>query len=209
MKKSVIIFLTTVLLIFSISSWAPETRHTGKYVTIKNVAFQGEGDRRYGWPVKVNSFDEAIRKARRWGINAFHYYVSPSRHAGDMYPLKNITGYEPRGGDYRTIGVIMELTSVHQKDEPQASVCSIYGSATGARKDFSREYRINLYGPRDRSKYRASTKFSSDYRYSFLSLPKGKYWVVPDTKGDFGWGPTPSYRIVDCKGKVANIDFNF
>lgn len=93
-------------------------------------------------------------------------------------------------------------------DSPEASTCSISGRATGARKEFSREYRINLYGP-TRSKYRATTTFGSDYRYRFSGLPEGQYWIVLDTRGDYGWGPAPSSRAVNCKGNVTNVDFNF
>jgi len=114
MKKIVMTFTVVSLLIASINTLSAETTHTGRFATIPNVAFQGEPDKSHGWPVKVSGFDEAIEKARKWGINAFHVYVSGDGAAGDMYPSKTVIGYEPREGNRQSIGVIMERTSVHK-----------------------------------------------------------------------------------------------
>ena len=114
MKKIVMALTAASLLIASNNALSAETTHTGRFVTIPNVAFQGEPDKSHGWPVKVDSFDEAIENARKWGINAFHLYISGDKAPADMYPSKTVIGYEHREGNRQNIGVIMERTSVHQ-----------------------------------------------------------------------------------------------
>ena len=90
-----------------------ETQHTGRFFIISNVAFQGEVDQSHGWPVRASSLDDAVVKARAWGLNAFHFYVTGDRGAGDMYPFQNVIGCEPREGDRQCVAVLMERTSVH------------------------------------------------------------------------------------------------
>ena len=113
MKKIVMALTAASLLTASINALSAETTHTGRFVTIPSVAFKGEPDKSHGWPVKVDSFDEAIENARKWGINAFHLYVSGDKEPADMYPSKTVIGYEHREGR-QNVGVIMERTSVHQ-----------------------------------------------------------------------------------------------
>ena len=87
--------------------------------------------------------------------------------------------------------------------------CSIAGGATGSRKDGASVYNISLYGPEDKTKLHTTKKFDSKYSYKFSGLPEGKYWIVLSTRADIMWGPQPSQRVVNCKGNVANINFNF
>ncbi|MCX4026181.1 hypothetical protein H0A36_22100 [Endozoicomonas sp. SM1973] len=87
---------------------------TGRYFVLSHVAFQGNPDKRFGWPAYVGSFDEAVHLARQHNIVAFHYYVSGDSSAtGAMYPFYSVTGYEAREGNRQTVGVVMERKTVH------------------------------------------------------------------------------------------------
>jgi hypothetical protein len=113
-SKTTLAFITAGLLTASVTVLSAETKHTGRFATISNIAFQGEIVTDYGWPVKVSSIEEAIKNARKWGINAFHVYIIGDMATGQMYPFRSVTGYEVREGNRQSIGVIMERTSVHQ-----------------------------------------------------------------------------------------------
>ena len=127
MKRKTFIALIACVIIglsaVSVSAASPKvryTRQTGNFQRIPNVAFQGNEDKRYGWPVRVSGFDEAIEKARELNLNAFHFYLTGDAR-GQMYPFDSVVGYEPRGGGSQSIGVIMERTSVHAKADNKAS----------------------------------------------------------------------------------------
>ena len=96
-------------------------------------------------------------------------------------------------------------------DRASVKRCSISGRATGSGNLVARQYQVRLYGPGNRKKYRAATKFGFNYRYRFADLPQGRYWVVPAAKADPGpgSGPTPPQHVVVCKGSVGDVDFRF
>jgi hypothetical protein len=118
-KKFMVLIACIVIGFCAVSVSAVNAREkslelTGRFVTIQNIAFQGSTDQSHGWPVRVSGFDDAIEKAKQWHLNAFHVYVGDDFAAGQMYPMKNVYGYESRDGDRQSVGVIMERTSFHQ-----------------------------------------------------------------------------------------------
>lgn len=117
MKRKTFIALIACLVIalsaVSVSA-RQKTELNGHFLTIQNVAFHGSADRSHGWPVRVSGFDDAINKAKQWRLNAFHLYIGDDFGAGQMYPWKNVHGYEPRDGDRQSVGVIMERKPFRQ-----------------------------------------------------------------------------------------------
>jgi hypothetical protein len=80
--------------------------------------------------------------------------------------------------------------------------CSISGKAIGD----ARYYGITLYGPNDRNRFRAETKFDASGNYRFSGLPNGHYWVKVGAKVD---AYIPPEREVDCAGgQIINVDFD-
>jgi len=102
MKSKILVATLVFSLMTAIGVYARDTAHTGGYKVISNASFQGQSDKRHGWPVKVKDLDDAIRKARSWSVNAFT--LAQDR----MWPLYNVTGYETPKESFNVMGVIME-----------------------------------------------------------------------------------------------------
>jgi hypothetical protein len=80
--------------------------------------------------------------------------------------------------------------------------CSISGKGIGK----AHLYGVILYGPNDRNKARAETRFDASGNYRFSGLPDGHYWVKVGAKVD-AYIPPP--REVHCAGgEIVNVDFD-
>ena len=87
------------------------------------------------------------------------------------------------------------------QDVDKVGSCSISGKGIGD----ARYYGIVLYGPNDRNRFRAETRFDASGNYGFSGLPDGHYWVKAEAKVD---GLLPSSQEVDCMGgAIRNVDF--
>lgn len=86
-----------------------------EYIVIPSVAFLGDRIQSDGWPASAESFDEAIKKAKELNWQAFHYYYEGSAK-NTMYPFSAVTGYEPRHGENKSLGVIMEPFDTQSSD---------------------------------------------------------------------------------------------
>mmetsp|Transcript_1993 Transcript_1993/g.2845 ORF Transcript_1993/g.2845 Transcript_1993/m.2845 type:complete len:95 (+) Transcript_1993:21-305(+) len=92
-----------------------QLQQTKRYYIISNVALQGDGITKAGWPAKASSLEEALEKAQKYDAAAFHFYLEPDSAHGALYLFSSVNGVEERASPRSCMSVFMERDSVHKK----------------------------------------------------------------------------------------------
>lgn len=103
------------------------------------------------------------------------------------------------------------LNDVEVVEVPEGGDCTISGQLKGGRELWGTTS-VQALGPNVvwRTQPGASSaRVSGDGRYVLRNLPRGRYRVHTDIRGDTPVGFAPDSRTTNCGGVVTNIDFTY